>query len=353
MSLRPVPHQVLEVELADVRPFARLLRGIGFKHNAVMSVSEAGFEVTLEEVRTLCAVAWIPVNLFKTFIFHPSPVPAIVEISLDTMLQCLNIFGNAGSGGAAAPSRQRSSRRWAGDGEQEEEEQDNGPRKGKEKRTQMRMTWEGIGSELMIHLQDEGKGPVTTCALKTLEPEELMNQEFDDDQRVLYIIMKSGWFRQALADLPPSCKKVTFTATPRDSDVPPPVMDATGSSNDRRTQRARKGNFSILAEGDLGKTELDYPNDREVMDRFECPERISFSYHAAHIMLLYRALQHSIKICIQIETEGFLCVQIMMPVGEDVPVGGHSGILEFKKVTENDSRGIASNVQMHALEEGM
>jgi cell cycle checkpoint protein len=54
------------------------------------------------------------------------------------------------------------------------------------------------------------------------------------------------------------------------------------------------------------------------------------SYHASHFAFLARALQESIKICVQIEREGFMCIQIMMPVSEGVDMGGHSGILEFK-----------------------
>lgn len=53
-------------------------------------------------------------------------------------------------------------------------------------------------------------------------------------------------------------------------------------------------------------------------------------YHAQHFAFLGRALQQSIKICVQIEHEGFMCIQIMMPVGEGIELGAHSGILEFK-----------------------
>ena len=80
----------------------------------------------------------------------------------------------------------------------------------------------------------------------------------------------------------------------------------------------------------LGLYQLDYPNDKEVMDRFDCEDTVSFSYHSAHFALLSRALNQSIKICLQVESTGFLCIQIMMPVGEGVPMGQHSGILEFK-----------------------
>jgi cell cycle checkpoint protein len=54
------------------------------------------------------------------------------------------------------------------------------------------------------------------------------------------------------------------------------------------------------------------------------------SYHASHIALLGRALQHALKVCVQIEEEGFLCVQVMLPLPEGLAEGMHNGILEFK-----------------------
>ncbi|WRT67436.1 uncharacterized protein IL334_004407 [Kwoniella shivajii] len=333
---------VLLAETNDVRPFARLLRGIGLKHNAVMEITDAGFAVTVEEVRTLCAIAWVPTNLFTSFVYNPPSNPATFEISLDALLQCLNIFGNAGAASATTGnSAGRSKRRWAGEGEagggeEEADEYSGNGRKGKEKRTGMVMKWEGEGHDLNVLLTDDMRGPTTTCELRTLEPEELMNAQFDQDDMALYLIMKSEWFRDALFDLPPSCTRITLLATPPKEPVPQVQPEATISSNGRHRHRAEVGQFKILAEGDFGITELDYPNDKEVLDKFDCQEKVKFSYHSSHFTLLHRALHQSVKICLQIEKSGFLCVQIMMPLGEGVPVGGHSGILEFK---------------MHALEE--
>lgn len=53
-------------------------------------------------------------------------------------------------------------------------------------------------------------------------------------------------------------------------------------------------------------------------------------YHAAHIALLSKALQHSLKVCLRIDDTGFLSVQVMMPVPESMPPHMHNGILEFK-----------------------
>lgn len=68
--------------------------------------------------------------------------------------------------------------------------------------------------------------------------------------------MKSEWFRDALADLPPSSSKITLAATPRNQPLPEDQPAATASSNARRDHRAEVGNFSIKAEGDFGTTEV-------------------------------------------------------------------------------------------------
>ncbi|KAK6903248.1 hypothetical protein L486_06710 [Kwoniella mangroviensis CBS 10435] len=332
---------VLVAETNDVRPFARLLRGIGLRHNAVMEISEAGFAVTVEEVRTLCAIAWIPTSLFTSFTYNQPSIPATFEFNLDSLLQCLNIFGNAGpTSSNTATSAVKSKRRWAGEGEvgvdEDNEEYQVSGRKGKERKTGMRMEWTGQGHDLNVLLSDDSRGPTTTCELRTMEPEELMNAQFDPDDMALYVIMKSEWLRDALFDLPPSCTRITLLAHPPKEPIPPREPNATVSSIGRRERRAEVGQFTILAEGDFGMTELDYPNDKEVMDKFDCAEKVKFSYNSSHFALLHRALHQSLKVCLQIEKSGFLCVQIMMPLSENVEIGGHSGILEFK---------------MHALEE--
>lgn len=301
-----------------------------------MTVSHAGFEVTVDEVKSMSATAWIPTNIFSSFTYEEDRDAESFEISLDALLQCLNIFGNAGGGGApmGGGGGVKSRRRWAGEGE--DSAQDGGANgatsgggddwrasRGRDsyKRTFMRMTWCGPGSPLQILLRDDAKGPVTKCDLVTLEPEEQLNQAFDDDRRTVYLIMRSEWFRDALVDLPPSCTRVTLRAQPK-PDADTNVTTGTG--------RAREGSFSLYAEGDFGTVQFDYPSGRDVMDAFECDDEVTFSYSAAHISLLGRALQHSLKICLQIENEGFLSVQIMMPIPDDMPADMHNGILDFK-----------------------
>lgn len=133
-------------------------------------------------------------------------------------------------------------------------------------------------------------------------------------------------------DLPQSCTRVVLRCRPKDTEG----------------RRKAKGNCTIFAEGDFGNVQFEYPNQREVMDSFDCEDEVSFrwvlfsgfvlqslfsshpSYDAGRIALLGRGLQHSAKVCVQIEWNGFLSVQVMMPVPESLPPGLHNGILEFK-----------------------
>jgi cell cycle checkpoint protein len=150
--------------------------------NAVMSISEAGFAVTVEEVKTLCgeyytliraplslrsycplhfvlayslrflAIAWIPTNLFSEFTFNePTDTPACFELSLDGLLQCLNIFGNASTGAASGPVI-RNRPRWAGDGNEDDAQSGQGGNKRGAGRTNMRMIWQATGWPLSILL---------------------------------------------------------------------------------------------------------------------------------------------------------------------------------------------------------
>lgn len=114
-----------------------------------MTVSAAGFEVTVEEVKSLCATAWIPSNLFTVFEYNPEEEDDVdvFELSLDALLQCLNIFGNAGGTSGSVGKR-----RWAGDAVSGED--DDVPFRGidRGRNTFMRLTWAGRGSTLDVML---------------------------------------------------------------------------------------------------------------------------------------------------------------------------------------------------------
>jgi len=151
---------------------------------------------------------------------------------------------------------------------------------------------------------------------------------------VLKIIFKSSlWLRDALSELDPSCEKITFISNPA-ADVARIAGQRRG--NAEGTAGASKPLFRIKASGDFGTTEMDYPNDREVLETFECSRPVSVSYRFAHISHAIRALQSSTKTSLRIEAEGLLSLQFLVPVPKARGGGSSDSFIEFRCMALDD-----------------
>lgn len=58
---------------------------------------------------------------------------------------------------------------------------------------------------------------------------------------------------------------------------------------------------------------MDYPNDKEVLETFECAEPVRASYRFALISRCLRALQSSTKTSLRISADGLMSMQFLMP----------------------------------------
>ena len=113
---------------------------------------------------------------------------------------------------------------------------------------------------------------------------------------VLKIILKSSWLRDALSELDPSCEKLIFIGNP------PMAVDDGEMQNVRGQRKAPPSRpmLRIQATGGFGSTEvwisplqsrtvfpierllkIDYPNDREVLETFECLRNVNVRFVAS------------------------------------------------------------------------
>ncbi|KAF9228751.1 Rad1-domain-containing protein [Gyrodon lividus] len=367
---------VLTASVRDVRFFSALLKGINFSNRASVTLSvgpEICMIVTVEEAHCLIATSYIYRDHFDEWSYTPDrPRPAssqlsetseqdadssstTFEIPLTTLIECLNIFGTANM--SSSSSGVSKGKRWrreddasdedTGDGRghannrrvtwsnNNNRDNANGTNRldryfgGSEKRTSMRLSYGGPGYPLTLLLAEDSSGPTTTCEISTFDPEPNIDLPFDGDQTVLKIIFKSSsWLRDALSELDPSCEKITFIGDPA-ADVGRGAGQR-GSARGPGTGGPPKPLFRIKASGAFGSTEMDYPNDKEVLETFECLRPVTVSYRFAHISRTSRALQSSTKTSLRIEEEGLLSLQFLVPV----PVargGGTSGsFIEFR-----------------------
>ncbi|KAA1477107.1 Rad1-domain-containing protein [Dentipellis sp. KUC8613] len=348
---------VLAASVHDVRYFSGLLRGVNFANRATVTITSSGFTVAVEEARSVLATAYVFADIFDEYTYTPAPTPAprahtptssltpppptatpaedkttVLEIPLATLIDCLNIFGTAGAAGGGAKHK-----RWLRPGDDDDADRDGdgdgagGRGRGKidqyftaaggEKSTGMRMTYTGEGHPLTLLVAEESTGPTATCEITTYDAEPRLELPFDAEQTVLKIILKSSWLRDALSELDPSFDKVTFIGNP-------PTADSTTAAR-TSARTVPKPMLRIHAAGSFGSTEMDYPNDREVLETFECARSVSFSYRYAHIARTLRALQSSTKTSLRIDEEGLLSLQFLMPSPK--PRGGMSeAFIEFR-----------------------
>ncbi|KAJ3815398.1 Rad1/Rec1/Rad17 [Lentinula lateritia] len=346
---------VLKASVHDVRYLSALLRGVNFANRATVKVTEKGLVIVVEESRTLLGTAYIFSDVFDEFIYHAEAetpeaqasqrttneeLITAFEIPLNIFLELMNIFGTAGGSASSKPGRFKAWRKpgdefeehesdaGEGDGAQEESSSNKKAKTGQffgggsERKTGMRLTYIGPGYPLTLIVAEDASGLTTTCEIATFDAEPHLELPFDSDQ------IQSSWLRDALSELDPSCDKLTFVGNP--SNVPD-----VGAHTARERQRARmqaQPNFRIEATGTFGNTEMDYPNDRDVLESFECEAPVRFSYRFSHIARTMRALQTSVKTSLRIDNEGLLSLQFLMP--SSTPrmnsVGVTSNFIEFR-----------------------
>ncbi|KAG6900455.1 hypothetical protein C0993_010502 [Termitomyces sp. T159_Od127] len=181
--------KVLKASAHDVRYFAALLRAVNFANvssearfqvesdlvykRATFTVTARGLTITVEEARTLLGTAFIFSDIFDEYSYHSdvaqssqesdaAEVNVGFEIPLNTLIECLNIFGTAG-----APSNAGTKyKKWkkSGNDSDNDGDGDRGGRgrtggrgldayfSGSDRRTGMRLTYAGPGDPLTLIL---------------------------------------------------------------------------------------------------------------------------------------------------------------------------------------------------------
>ncbi|KAI0084004.1 Rad1-domain-containing protein [Irpex rosettiformis] len=350
-----VPH-VLSAYVHDVRYFAALLRGVSFAKMASVTIMDSGLIVTTEEARTLLGTAYIFADIFDEYTYNPpsqqqlpsqsqsadserenEELNAAFDINLSVLLECLNILGTAGPTTTNLKTNDKAHRFHGlgqGDGGNDNEpgpSKRNGRKDDKDvagnarldqyfggggKKTGMRLSYAGAGYPLTLLIAEEADGPTATCEITTFDPEPRLELPFDAEQTALRIILKSSWLRDALSELEPSCEKVTIVGNP-----PPP---------EGRVPRTSTPRLRLKAVGNWGSTEMDYPNDREVLEACDCPVAVSFSYKHSHLQKAARALQTSTKTSLRIDQDGLLSLQFLMPSPRARPGKSANAFVEFR-----------------------
>ncbi|KAF8321651.1 Rad1-domain-containing protein, partial [Clavulina sp. PMI_390] len=316
---------VFSAKVLDVRPLAVILRGVAINSRATMTLTKDGIHLLVYESRSCTGKAIILPSLFDEWEFNPNlepehPKPTF-EIPLNTMIEALNIFGS-GSGNPPAVSDKARAKGWKSTrddaGSDDEGDGMEAPKppvrlwgKFGEKRTMLKMTYGGWGDPIRLLLGEDADGPTTVVDLNVLVPEEAPDIQCDADDSYLFLIMKSSLLREAVSEIDSHCDRVTLFATSPASSLP--AIPGVPSPSTHGGGMRPKPVFRIRGVGTFGTADLDYHNDREVLETFECNSQEPIDYTFKYLQRVVKAMQTSIKTSIRIDQAGVLGVQFLLP----------------------------------------
>jgi cell cycle checkpoint protein len=144
-------------------------------------VTNTGFTITVEEARTLLATAYVFADMFDEYAYRPPPIPTssqsqsphstpksapelattTFELPLNTLVECLNLFGTAGAPNPSNTISKARTTRFRNDhGGDDDEGGGDGDRRGpmdklfgapgSDKSTGMRLSFAGAGHPLTL-----------------------------------------------------------------------------------------------------------------------------------------------------------------------------------------------------------
>ncbi|KAJ3146579.1 ssDNA endodeoxyribonuclease [Geranomyces michiganensis] len=313
-SARP---NVFRARLDDVRALVSVLKAVAFKDKANCIITRDGMRFVVEDSHASQARCHLQQAHFRDYFFpsqHGSVVPqtlsmdvdgrsedpATLEISfsvdIQTLLDCLTIFGGSSSNPFSSPAMQLRAADLPGASQQQHSQafrQLHHRDMDEKSSVAVRISCPLDCHELSLTLEE--KGVVTMCQLTTFEPEPLtdLHASFAAQRIVGKVIMKSQWLRDAFSELDGTSDTVTLLVSPA------------------------APYFRLSASGLAGDTQMDYPKDTDVVESFHCMRTSTNNYKYSLLQPCLRALALSTKSNIRINETGFLSIQFMIPINEN------------------------------------
>ncbi|KAI9204057.1 cell cycle checkpoint protein rad1 [Polychytrium aggregatum] len=272
--------------LDNVRAIVTVLKAISYKEHVICFITRIGLTFIVQDSQSAQSIAYMRHELFREYAFpsldYQAGEEASPEISfsvnLQKLIECLSIFGGMSSVpyGSASSSYTTSNQHDLKSGVQ----------------TTLRMHYAKAEGTLKLILEDQGV--VTVCKLRTYvaDPTVELRANFNASPTTSKLIINSEWLKGAFSELDETSTSIRLLISPR-----PPY-------------------FRISASGLSGQTNIDYPNDTDVLEGFTSQATQTYSYNQKLFVPCLKALALSTKTSVKINLEGFLFLQFLIPVGE-------------------------------------
>ena len=243
---------------------------------------------------TTPGLAFLDKALFSNYTYHALPLedenddepePHVIQISLDSLIETLQIFG-------VNENRDRWSSRDPTYGGISGSMSRGGPAAAFDNRVLgmagvCRLSYDRPGAPFSVILEETGV--TTTCELVTYEPEPVDDIPIHKDALCQKIIMRASWLYDAINELSTtSPTRVTMTASPT------------------------APYFALSSNGPHGSATVEFSKDPELLETFQVTRRVVNTYKYALIRGASRAMAMATKVSIRGDEQGVLSLQFLI-----------------------------------------
>lgn len=272
---------IMVADIGSAKIFSNIIQCINTEKKkkeqmwGICEILEEGIKFYIQD-RTYQGVAVMKSGIFQNYSFNaPKDTKYQFEINIPVLIDCLALYGANLSQG-----------------------------------TVVKLCYPGVDNTLSILLGEERV--VTDCNVKIRNCEvEPLDFKFKDFELISKAIIKSEVMMDALSEIDWLSKSIEIGLAVDESD-PQENEDSSLSS-------IQKGKvFFRSADNVTGSLEVIIPSTNEGVQVFECHRASSAHYKLSHIQQCIKALNHSEKVCIRMNSEGTISLQFVIRATEPV-----------------------------------
>ncbi|XP_041765483.1 uncharacterized protein LOC121590137 [Anopheles merus] len=247
-----------------------VMKAANFVDNAIVQLSNDGMKVIVEDAKSIQASAYITRACFSEFklaIARPSSVADAPNnpdatlpfvsfgLNLKVFTDCLSMF-------------------TSGDYD-----------------SSLKLIQKGTGAPLIVILEQHGEDDlITECSVRTMDPFDCMELDFEDEQQIVSKLNVKGMeFFQLLSEMDRNCDEIEVIISP---DAPHLIFHSFGELH--------------------SETSVEITNTSDMLITFNCTDASRNRYKFHHFRLAMRTLALASKVALRTNSEGLLGLQVMI-----------------------------------------
>lgn len=247
--------------------FYSIMKAVHFVDNVTVQLTSDGVKIIVEEAKSVQATAYILKNCFSEYkLALPRTTNDDDEddpstsfgLNLKVFTDCLSMF-------------------LGGDYD-----------------SSLKLLHKGEGAPLIVVLEQHGEDDlVTECSVKTMEPLEVLDFDFEDAHVTSRINIKAQDFFAILGEIDRFCDEVEIFISPNSP------------------------HLKLVALGELhSEYNIEITNSSEMLISFSCTKTSTNRYKFAHFRLVMKTLALGSKIALRTNKDGLLGMQVLIETGD-------------------------------------